>query len=43
MLMGRTKSCMHRKDDYKKIELETPMYDALCAFFQHQVGQRQQT
>jgi hypothetical protein len=30
---------LHGKDDHKKIELETPMYDALYAYFQHQVGQ----
>jgi hypothetical protein len=29
---------LHGKDDHKKIELETPMYDALYAFFQ-QVAQ----
>jgi hypothetical protein len=28
---------IHGKDDYKKIELETPMYDALYAFCRHEV------
>jgi hypothetical protein len=28
---------VHGKEDHRKIELETPMYDALYAFFQHQV------
>ncbi len=32
---------LHGKEDHKKIELETPMYDALYAFFQHQVEQAQ--
>ena len=32
---------LHGKDDHKKIELETPMYDAFYAFFQQQVGQGQ--
>jgi hypothetical protein len=30
---------VHGKDDHQKIELETPMYDALYAYFQHQVEQ----
>jgi hypothetical protein len=30
---------LHGKDDHRKIELETPMYDALYAYFQHQAGQ----
>jgi hypothetical protein len=30
---------LHGKDDHRKIELETPMYEALYAFFQHQVEQ----
>jgi hypothetical protein len=30
---------LHGKNDHKKIELETPMYDALYAFFQHEVEQ----
>lgn len=30
---------LHGKDDHKKIELETPMYDALYAFCRHQVEQ----
>jgi hypothetical protein len=30
---------LHGKDDHRKIELETPMYDALYAYFQHQVAQ----
>lgn len=30
---------LHSKDDHKKIELETPMYDALYAFFEHEVAQ----
>jgi hypothetical protein len=30
---------VHGKDDHKKIELETPMYDAFYAFFQHEVAQ----
>jgi hypothetical protein len=30
---------LHGKDDHRKIELETPMYDALYAFFQHRVAQ----
>jgi hypothetical protein len=34
---------LHGKDDHKKIELETPMYDALYAYFQHQVTQGQTT
>ena len=29
---------LHGKDDHKKIELETPMYDALYAFCQQQVA-----
>jgi hypothetical protein len=33
-------AAIHGKDDHAKIALETPMYDALYAFFQHQVGQR---
>jgi hypothetical protein len=32
---------LHGKDDHKKIELETPMYDALYAYFQRQVEQGQ--
>lgn len=32
---------IHGKDDHKKIALETPMYDALYAFFQNQVEQGQ--
>jgi hypothetical protein len=28
---------VHGKEDHRKIELETPMYDALYAFFEHQV------
>lgn len=32
---------IYGKDDHKKIELETPMYDALYAHFQHELGQRQ--
>lgn len=32
---------IHGKDDHKKIELETPMYNALYAYFQHQVEQGQ--
>lgn len=32
---------VHGKDDHKKIELETPMYDALYTYFQHQVEQGQ--
>ena len=32
---------VHGKDDHKKIELETPMYDAFYAFFQHETGQSQ--
>jgi hypothetical protein len=28
---------LHGKDDHRKIELETPMYDALYAFFQQAV------
>jgi hypothetical protein len=30
---------LYGKEDYRKIELETPMYDALYAFFQHEVEQ----
>ena len=30
---------LHGKEDHKKIELETPMYDALYAFFEHEVAQ----
>jgi hypothetical protein len=30
---------VHGKDDHQKIELETPMYDALYAYFRHQVEQ----
>ena len=33
---------LHGKDDHRKIALETPMYDALYAFFQHQVEPGQQ-
>jgi len=29
---------IHGQDDHRKIELETPMYDALYAHFQHEVG-----
>ena len=29
---------LHGKEDHKKIELETPMYDALYAFFEHEVA-----
>ena len=29
---------VHGEDDHLKIELETPMYDALYAWCQHQVG-----
>ena len=29
---------VHGEDDYSKIALETPMYDALYAWCQHQVG-----
>jgi hypothetical protein len=32
---------LYGNDDHKKIELETPMYDALYAFFQHQTTQDQ--
>ncbi len=32
---------LHGKDDHRKIELETPMYDALYAFCQQQVAQDQ--
>ncbi len=32
---------LHGKDDHKKIELETPMYDALYAFCQQQAAQGQ--
>ena len=32
---------LHGLDDHKKIALETPMYDALYAFCQHQVEQGQ--
>lgn len=32
---------LHGQDDHKKIELETPMYDALYAFCQNQVEQAQ--
>jgi hypothetical protein len=28
---------VHGKEDHRKIDLETPMYDALYAFFEHQV------
>jgi hypothetical protein len=28
---------VHGKEDHRKIELETPLYDALYAFFEHQV------
>jgi hypothetical protein len=31
---------IHGTDDHKKIELETPMYDALYSYFQHQLEQR---
>jgi hypothetical protein len=31
-------SLVHGRDDRKKIELETPMYDALYAWCQHQVA-----
>ena len=34
---------VHGKDDHRKIELETPMYDAFYAFFQHEVTQTQVT
>jgi hypothetical protein len=30
---------IHGKNDHKKIELETPMYDALYSYFQHQLEQ----
>lgn len=30
---------IHGKDDHKKIDLESPMYDALYAFCQRQTGQ----
>ena len=30
---------LHGKDDHKKIELETPLYDALYAFCQQQVAE----
>jgi hypothetical protein len=30
---------IHGTDDHKKIELETPMYDALYSYFQHQSEQ----
>jgi len=29
---------LHGEDDHRKIELETPMYDALYAWCQHQAG-----
>jgi hypothetical protein len=29
---------LHGKEDHKKIELETPMYDALYAFFEREVA-----
>ena len=29
---------LHGKEDHRKIELETPMYDALYAWCQEQVG-----
>ena len=32
---------VHGEDDHRKIALETPMYDALYAFFQHPVEQGQ--
>ncbi len=32
---------LHGKRDHRKIELESPMYDALYAYFQHELGQRQ--
>lgn len=32
---------LHGTDDHTKIELETPMYDALYAYFQHEVEQDQ--
>ncbi len=32
---------LYGTNDHKKIELETPMYDALYAFCQRQVGQEQ--
>jgi hypothetical protein len=28
---------VHGKEDHRKIALETPMYDALYAFFQHEL------
>jgi hypothetical protein len=31
---------VHGRDDHRKIELETPMYDAFYIFFQHEVEQR---
>jgi hypothetical protein len=30
---------VHGKDDHTKIKLETPMYDAFYAFFQHEAAQ----
>ena len=30
---------LHGKEDHKKIELETPMYDALYAFFEREVAE----
>ena len=32
---------IHGRDDHTKIALETPMYDALYAHFQHEIGQAQ--
>ena len=34
---------LHGNDDRKKIELESPMYDALYAYFQHEVAARATT
>ena len=32
---------VHGDDDHRKIELETPLYDALYAWCQHQAGKRE--